>query len=247
MKVSVITPTYNCARFIGETIESVINQSYQNWEMIIVDDCSSDNTEEIVNEFIKKDDRIKYYKLEQNSGAAIARNKAMEIASGKYMAFLDSDDVWTIDKLKRQIKFMEDNNFNITCTSYQQIDENGLLLDKVIKTKVKVDYNGVLLNCPVGNSTVMYNVENLGKFEVPNIRKRNDDALWLKMLKKEKYIYGINDILMRYRIRSNSISRNKLDLIRYHWHLYRKIENLSIIRSIFHIVCWGIIKVFKIK
>lgn len=247
MKVSIITPTYNCARFIGETIESVINQTYQDWEMIIVDDCSSDNTEEIVKKYSKDDNRIKYVKLEQNSGAAMARNKAMELATGKYMAFLDSDDIWTKDKLDKQIKFMEKNNYNITCTKYEQIDEIGQSLNKFIKVKNKVDYNGVLLTCPVGNSTVMYNVETLGKFEVPNIRKRNDDALWLQMLKKEKYIYGMNDILMKYRIRSNSISSNKVDLVKYHWYLYRKIENLSILRSTFHICYWGALKIFRIK
>lgn len=247
MKVSIITPTYNCARFIGETIESVINQTYTNWEMIIVDDCSKDNTEEVVKQYSQSDKRIKYIKLEQNSGAAIARNKAMELATGKYMAFLDSDDIWTNDKIDKQIKFMEENNYNIACTKYEQIDEIGQSLNKVIKVKNKVDYNGVLLTCPVGNSTVMYNVEKLGKFEVPNIRKRNDDALWLQMLKKEKYIYGMNDVLMRYRIRSNSISSNKIDLVKYHWYLYREIENLSILRSTFHICCWGAIKLLKIK
>lgn len=247
MKVSIITPTYNCAHFIGETIESVINQTYQDWEMLIVDDCSKDNTEEIVKQYSQNDNRIKYIKLEQNSGAAMARNKAMELATGKYMAFLDSDDIWAKDKLDKQIKFMEENNYNITCTEYEQIDEVGQSLNKIIKVKKKVDYNGVLLTCPVGNSTVMYNVENLGKFEVPNIRKRNDDALWLQMLKKEKYIYGMDDVLMKYRIRSNSISSNKIDLVKYHWYLYREIEKISIIRSIFHICYWGFLKVFKIK
>lgn len=247
MKVSIITPTYNCAIFIEKTIESVIKQTYTDWELIIVDDCSTDNTEAIVSEYIKKDRRIRYIKLEKNSGAAVARNKAMELASGKYMAFLDSDDIWQRDKLIKQISFMELNNYNITCTRYEQIDETGESLGRIINVKEKVDYNGILLACPVGNSTVMYNVENLGKFTVPNIRKRNDDALWLQMLKKEKYIYGINDVLMKYRIRSNSISSNKINLIKYHWHLYREIENLSIPRSIFHIFCWGAIKILKIK
>lgn len=247
MKVSIITPTYNCGKYIGETIESVINQSYKDWEMIIVDDCSKDDTQEIVEKYIEKDNRIKYIKLEQNSGAAIARNKAMELATGKYMAFLDSDDIWISDKLEKQIKFMEEKNYNITCTKYEQIDEMGKLLGKVIKAKNRVDYNGILLTCPVGNSTVMYNVEKLGKFVVPNIRKRNDDALWLQMLKKETYIYGIDEVLMKYRIRGNSISSNKVDLVKYHWHLYRKIENLSILRSIFHICFWGLIKVLRIK
>ena len=246
-KVSIITPTYNCGEFIAETIESVLRQSFEKWEMIIVDDCSTDNTKNVVKRYSEIDERIKYYKLEKNVGAAEARNYAMNIATGIYMAFLDSDDLWSEDKLDKQIKFMETNNYNFTCTDYEQIDELSIHLKKTIKTKKKTNYNGILLSCPVGNSTVMYNVERLGKFKVPNIRKRNDDALWLQILKKEKNIYGMDDTLMKYRIRSNSISSNKLDLVKYHWYLYRKIESLSVIRSVFHIVCWGLIKVLKIK
>lgn len=245
--VSVITPTYNCADFIGETIESVQSQIYQNWEMIIVDDCSTDNTKEVVDKYISKDSRIKYFCLKNNSGAAVARTKAMELASGEYMAFLDSDDIWPEDKLKKQLYFMKEHDVAFTCTAYEQIDENGKPLNKVINTVPKADYNRVLLDCPVGNSTVMYNVEKMGKFEVPNIRKRNDDALWLQMLKREKYVYGLNIVLMKYRIRHNSISSNKFKVIKYHWILYRNIEHLSVARSLFHIAYWCIIKVLKIK
>ena len=245
--VSVIMPTYNCGKFIEETIKSVANQTYKNWELIIVDDCSKDNTEEIVNRYVERDSRIKCHRLETNQGAAVARTKAMKMARGSYMAFLDSDDLWKNDKLEKQINFMEENSYNFTCTAYEQIDENNNLLNKIIRPKIKADYNRILLDCPVGNSTVMYNVDKLGKFEVPNIRKRNDDALWLQILKKEKYIYGLNEILMQYRIRQNSISSNKLDLIKYHWQLYRQIEHLSIFRSVFHICWWGMIKVLHIK
>lgn len=245
--VSIITPTYNCGKFIGETIESVQNQTYQNWEMIIIDDQSTDNTKETVSRYSDKDHRIKYYLLEENSGAAVARTKAMELASGKYMAFLDSDDLWDSSKLIKQISFMKNNNYSFTCTAYEQIDEASKSLNRVIKTIPKTDYNRLLLDCPVGNSTVMYDVEKLGKFQVPNIRKRNDDALWLQILKKEKNIYGMNDVLMKYRIRENSISSNKLQLVKYHWILYREIENLSILRSLFHITVWAFIKLFRMK
>lgn len=243
--VSIITPTYNSAKYIKETIESVLNQTYSNWEMIIVDDDSKDNTQDVVEQI--KDKRIKYIKLSENSGAAIARNTAMKNANGKYMAFLDSDDIWEKDKLDKQLKFMKENNYNFTCTAYEKIDENGKSLNKIFSPKKRADYNRILLDCPVGNSTVMYNVDNLGKFEVPNIRKRNDDALWLQILKKEKFIYGMTDILMKYRVRSNSISSNKFSLIKYHWQLYRDIEHLSVIRSVFHICWWGMIKILHIK
>lgn len=245
--VSIITPTYNCRKFISATIDSVLNQTYKNWEMIIVDDCSIDNTMEIVRNYMEKDNRIRYFLLDENSGAAVSRSKAMELAQGKYMAFLDSDDWWTCNKLEKQVSFMESNSYAFTCTAYEQVDEELKSLNRVIKTKERTSYNGILLDCPVGNSTVMYNVEKLGKFIVPNIRKRNDDALWLQILKKEKYIYGMPDILTKYMIRNNSISSNKLDLVRYHWKLYREIEHLSILRSCFHIGYWGVLKVFKIK
>lgn len=245
--VSVIMPTYNCAAFIGETLDSIKAQTYTNWEVVIVDDCSKDNTKEIVEKYMADDPRIKYHCLEVNSGAAVARTVAMEKADGEYMAFCDSDDLWMPDKLERQLAFMNENGYAFSCTAYEQIDEDSKSLERVIKTVKKTDYNRLLLDCPVGNSSVMYNVEKMGKFEVPNIRKRNDDALWLQMLKKEKYIWGMPDVLMRYRIRKNSISSNKLKVIKYHWILYREIEHLNVFRSAFHIFWWCVLKVFRIK
>lgn len=244
--VSIIMPTYNCGEYIEETIKSIQAQTYANWELIIVDDYSNDNTKEIVKPF-KKDKRVKYVQLKKNSGAAIARTESMKRANGEYMAFLDSDDLWLPQKLEKQIDFMKKNNYSFSCTSYEHIDEKGKKLNKVIKPKEKADYNRILLDCPIGNSTVMYNVGILGKFEVPNIRKRNDDALWLQIIKKAKYIYGLNEVLMQYRIRKKSISSNKLSLIKYHWKLYREIEHLSVMRSVFHICYWIIIKTLKLK
>lgn len=215
--------------------------------MIIVDDRSKDNTREIVEEYMKNDGRIKYFLLDENSGAAVARTKAMELAEGAYMAFLDSDDIWLPEKLEKQLDWMEKKGCAFSCTAYEQIDEEDNLLGRTIKTVEKTDYNRLLLDCPVGNSTVMYSVERMGKFQVPNIRKRNDDALWLQMLKKEKYIFGMPEVLMHYRIRKNSISSNKLALVKYHWVLYRDIEHLGVLRSLFHIGYWGLLKVFKVK
>lgn len=245
--VSIIMPTYNCANFIARTLDSVQAQTYKNWELIIVDDRSEDNTKEIVDEYIKNDSRISYHLLDANSGAAVARTTAMNLAKGSYMAFLDSDDIWMPEKLERQIKWMTDNGYAFSCTAYEQIDEKDNSLNRVIKTVKKTDYNRLLLDCPVGNSTVVYDVEKMGKFEVPNIRKRNDDALWLQMLKKEPYIWGMPDVLMRYRVRKDSISSNKFKVIKYHWILYRDIEHLSVIRSAFHIFFWCVIKVLRIK
>ena len=245
--VSVVTPTFNCGKYIGKTLESIINQTYNNLEVIVVDDCSTDNTCEIVNYYLNKDNRIKYFCLNENSGAAIARTFAIEKARGEFIAFLDSDDIWYEDKLEKQLEFMRINNVAFTCTAYEQMDEYDNALNKIITPPSKISYNRLLLDCPVGNSTVVYDVSKMGKFKVPNIRKRNDDALWLQMLKKEKYIYGIPIILARYRVRGNSISAKKIDLIKYHWILYRQIERLSIIRSAFHVIYWCVIKILKIK
>lgn len=245
--VSIITPAYNSDKYIDKTIKSVLAQTYPYWEMIIIDDCSCDDTAKIVLSYVSKDPRIRYKKLEVNSGAAVARNTAMSMATGRFIAFLDSDDLWLPEKLSTQIKFMEEQDYKFSCTDYEQIDGNGNLLNKVIRCKKKANYGRVLLDCPIGNSTVMYDVSQMGKFEVPNIRKRNDDALWLRMLKSEQYIYGLNQILVQYRVRHDSISANKFQLIKYHWILYRKIENLNIIRSLFYIIHWGIIKILRLK
>ncbi|HHX36380.1 MAG TPA: glycosyltransferase family 2 protein [Clostridiaceae bacterium] len=245
--VSIVMPAYNCADCIGESIASCQAQSWQNWELIIMDDCSTDNTAEVVAEYQENDARIRYFTLAENSGAAVARTRAMRIATGRYIAFLDSDDLWHPEKLTRQIYFMQTNLYDFSCTDYSQIDEAGRPTGKVIKCKPKANYNDILLTCPVGNSTVIYDVASLGKFEVPNIRKRNDDALWLQILKKTRYIYGLSETLMFYRIRESSLSHNKWDLVKYHWKLYREIEHLSVLRSAFHIACWGFIKLFGIK
>lgn len=245
--VSIITPAYNCELYIGKAIESAQAQSYSSWEMIVVDDCSTDSTRDRVLSYAASDSRIHLISLDNNSGAAVARTEAMRVAKGQYMAFLDSDDRWKADKLSRQIEFMKRGGHAFTCTSYEMIDESDAPLGRVIPSIPKTDYRRLLLDCPVGNSTVMYDVQAMGKFEVPNIRKRNDDALWLKMLKQEQYIWGMPDILAEYRIRSGSISSKKIDLIKYHWKLYREIERIGILRSLFHIGYWGIIKILGIK
>lgn len=245
--VSVITPSFNCEKYISATIESVLAQTYQFWEMIIVDDCSTDRSCDIVREFSQDDSRIKLLELDCNSGAAVARTIAMREANGEYMAFLDSDDLWLPQKLEKQLRFMKERDASISCTSYEQINEDGGLRDCVIKAIPSTSYNRLLLDCPVGNSTVMYSVSKLGKFEVPNIRKRNDDALWLQMLRGGDCILGIPDVLMQYRVREGSISSKKLDLVRYHWRLYRDIEHLGVTRSCFHIAVWGMIKILHLK
>lgn len=244
--VSIIMPAYNCSDFVGITLDSIIAQTYQNWEVIVVDDCSTDNTAEVVKDYMKRESRIKFHKLDKNSGAAIARNKAIDMANGKYMAFLDSDDVWVAEKLQKQISFMKNNDYNFTCTSYTKIDEQGNYLNKTIKAKNKSAYNDLLKTCP-GNSTVIYDAEKLGKYKIPNIKKRNDYVMWLQVIKKEKYLYGLDEPLGSHRIRGGAISSNKPSLLGFHWKVYREIEHLSLIKSSYLIFYWVIATVFKLR
>lgn len=229
--VSIIMPTYNCQNYIDKSIESVLLQIYKNWELIIIDDCSIDSTYSIIKNYMLKDNRIKYIRLSKNYGVAVARNKGIEIAEGVFLAFLDSDDLWKETKLQKQIKFMQDNQYYFTCTTYGKIDENGKIKDKIIRCKEKYDYNLILKECP-GNSTVIYNAQKLGKFYVENIKKRNDFLMWLKVIKVADKAYGIDEILGYHRERKGSISSNKIDLLKYQWYVYRQFEKLPLMRSL---------------
>lgn len=232
-KVSIVMPTYNCGKYIKASIESVQSQNYTNWELLIVDDCSTDDTEKIVNKLKETDKRIHYYRFNKNQGPAAARNYAIKKAKGEYIAFLDSDDLWKPDKLKIQLRFMSENNASLCCTSYGLIDETGKVTKGVVIPFKKADYWLCLFygNC-IGNSTAMYHVKNGKKYYTPDIRKRNDFALWLKILKTEKYVYGLREPLVLYRVRNNSISANKRNLIKYQWELYRKIEKLNLLQCV---------------
>ena len=231
--VSIITPVFNAEKFLPKTIDSVLAQTYVHWEHILVDDCSTDQSKDLIKAFCEKDDRIKYHCLEKNSGAGVARNTAIEKASGRYIAFLDSDDLWYPTKLERQLTFMEDNGYSFTFTSYDKIDENGNNFRKKIKAKERVTYNSALFKNPIGCLTVVYDTDFFGKQYMPSVRKRQDYALWLKLLKKGN-AYGLKECLSSYRSGYSSISSKKMDLIKYEWHIYRKEENLSLFKSIFY-------------
>jgi len=233
--VSVITPVYNSEKYISDNIKSVQAQTYSNWEHILVDDCSSDNSEALIKLFQEKDSRIKYHRLEKNSGAGIARNTAIELAQGKYIAFLDSDDLWHQEKLERQLDFMQKNEYHFTFTDYDTIDETGVKLSKIVKTKSKVTYEKALYKNPIGCLTVIYDCDFFGKQYMPSIRKRQDYGLWLKLLKKTNG-YGLNECLASYRTGNASISANKFDLLKYEWKLYREVEGLSWFKSSFFLL-----------
>ena len=234
--VSVITPTYNTEAFISETIDSVRAQSYTNWELVIVDDGSSDRTVAILKEYAAVDDRIKIHVLETNSGAAVARNTAIKNASGSYIAFLDADDLWKPEKLTKQIAFMQENNITVSFTSYELMDEQGTSLGKMIKALPKVDFSKMLKSNYVGNLTGVYHAGELGKVYMPNIRKRQDWALWLTLIKKVGHAYSLEEPLARYRVRENSISSNKLNLLKYNYTIYRKALKFGAFKSSLYLI-----------
>ena len=231
--VSIITPSYNSKQFIPETIQSVLNQTFKNWEMIIVDDMSTDNSNSIIEECIKNDFRIKLIKLKENSGPAIARNRAIEESNGRYMAFLDADDIWEPFKLEKQIQFMQQNNLALSYASYYLIDERGAQLGTFI-TKPRVNYFNLLKTNSIGCLTAIYDTDKLGKVYMPNIIKRQDYGLWLKLLKKTDYAMGILEPLASYRIMRNSVSSNKFIASQYVWKLFREVEKLNIFQSIYY-------------
>lgn len=249
--VSIITPTYNCGRFIAETIQCVQAQSYPNWEMIIVDDCSTDNTKDIVEQYQKEDVRVKYYCLPNNSGAAEARNEALRRAKGKWIAFLDSDDLWTHDKLEKQINFMVRNDCCFSYTQYEEIDEENTLLGVKVSGPSHISKKGMYSYCWPGCLTVMYDRELVGLIQIPNIRKNNDYAMWLKVIKKSD-CFLLKENLAKYRRRIGSISSGSYSsLIKWHYRLFREAEGSSKFVAVLLTVnnlFWGVIKkLFYVK
>lgn len=241
--VSIITPSYNSTPFIAETIQSVLNQTYTNFELIIVDDCSKDNSFEILTEFSKQDERIKVYKLEKNSGAAMARNYGIQTANGKYLAFLDSDDLWDMNKLELQVEFMERNSYEFTFTNYRMIDEQGNILNKVVRCPSVIDYKSLLKNTTIGCLTVMLNIEKLGKPIMPNLQPE-DTALWLKILRENYKAYCLQEELASYRLVGNSASSNKLKVAKKMWIVYRKSENINRWKAMWYFInyVWNAVK-----
>lgn len=234
--VSIIMPSYNTGRYIGETIKSVLAQTYRNWELIIIDDCSTDDTEHIVAEFTK-DERIRFFKNKKNSGAAVSRNKALRMAKGKWIAFLDSDDLWKPDKLEKQIRFMEKRGYHFSYTNYQEIDESGRALNIMVTGPRKITKTGMFHYCWPGCLTVMYDAEAVGRLQIADIKKNNDYAMWLKICKKETCYLLAENLASYRRGRKGSISsHNYKSLIKWHYRLYRTAEKQNRFLAAFNTV-----------
>jgi teichuronic acid biosynthesis glycosyltransferase TuaG len=230
--VSIITPSFNSEKFIAGTIQSVQNQTYHNWEMIIVDDCSSDKTVSIAEYFANNDNRITVYKLDKNSGTGIARNTGLEKASGKYIAFLDADDLWKPNKLEIQINFLRNNNLPFTFSFYDCINEQGTELNKRVEAPRNLAYRQLFFCNYVGNLTGIYDVNYFGKIAISSIRKRQDWMLWLTILKKVKSANPIAESLAFYRIRENSISASKVNLLQHNFTVYRRFHGFNLVLSL---------------
>ena len=230
--VSIIMPSYNTASFISSSIQSVIAQSYPDWELIIVDDCSTDNTDEIVAPFLI-DSRIRYLKNENNSGAAVSRNRALREAKGKWIAFLDSDDIWKSEKLVKQIGFMERNDYHFSYTNYAEIDVDGKRNGVIVSSPKRITKTGFFNFCWPGCLTVVYDAEKVGLIQISDIKKNNDYAIWLKVCRKAD-CYLLDDELALYRRgRGGSISTHSiLTMIKWHFRLFRKAEGQGILLSV---------------
>ena len=229
--VSIIMPSYNTGRFIAETIQSVLAQSYENWELLIVDDCSPDNTDDVVAQFV--DSRIKYFKNEKNSGAAVSRNCALREAKGRWIAFLDSDDLWQPTKLEKQIEFMEENGCAFSYTNYCEINEDSTPRGITVTGPKRITKAGMYAYCWPGCLTVMYDAERIGLVQIADIKKNNDYAMWLQICPKAD-CYLLDEDLGAYRKRSGSISRQGyMTLIKWHYKLFREALDKNPVSSLF--------------
>lgn len=235
--VSIVTPVYNAERTIEDTITSVINQTYKNWELILIDDNSIDSSFQIIQKYLEIDDRIKYYLLKNNGGAAVARNYGIAKAQGRYLAFLDSDDIWLEQKLEKQLIQVKLNKPFIY-TAFKMIDETDKIIKNQISVPQKVTYNYLLRNTVIATSTVLLDREILGEFTMPLRRSGQDYATWLMLLRKIKIAYGIDEVLVLYRKSRVSLSSNKLKSIKQVYSIQIKDENINPLVAIVNTICF---------
>ena len=239
--VSIIIPVYNSERFLKDTIKTIKDQTYTNWEAIFVDDCSKDNSLERLEKLSKEDKRVKVLKNEINKGAAITRNKGIDNAKGRFICFLDADDLWDKNKIQKQVEFMKEKNCAFSFTGYEFANAEGIPNGKKVYIPEKMNYKQALKNTTISTITVMFDITKLNKKEIymPNVQSE-DTATWWKILKKTEYALGLNEILSYYRRGINSHSSNKFKAIKQTWNLYRKVEKLNVFQSIYYFFCYAI-------
>ena len=249
--ISVIIPMYNGVDLIGETIDSVINQTYKDWELIIIDDCSSDNGAGIdkVKKYMAKDPRIRLISLIKNKGSSGARNEGIRAAKGDVIALLDADDLWSECFLEKQIDFMRLKDAAIVFSSYKRIDE-GNKRERLTPFIVpdKVNYKTILKSLPIFPSTAVIDIKKIGKFYFDETMGsiRDDYVFWLNLLKNHvDYAYGNKEVLACYRMRSDSVTANKLKVIRPHWNVLRNVEQIPFLKSVFYLFLWACTSVWK--
>lgn len=241
--VSIIVPVYNVEKYIVETINSVRSQTYGDWELLLVNDCSTDNTVQVIEEYLDmvKDERIHLIHQPTNVGAAKARNTGLAKSAGRYVAYLDSDDFWEPGKLERQISFMRDKDIAFSFTGYEFADENGKGLGKVVRVPETLNYRQALKNTTIFTTTVMFDSKKIAKdmLKMPEV-KSEDTALWWKVLRNGYIAYGLDENLVRYRRAGKSLSSNKLEAIRRIWNLYRNVEGLGLFASMWNFCFWAV-------
>lgn len=247
--ISIITPCYNAAQYIEETIMSICQQTVSDWELIIIDDASHDTSVEIIKKIIAKDKRIKLIEREKNEGAGYARNEGLRIARGRYIAFLDSDDVWLSDKLEKQINFMQKYDYAFTHTAFRRIYLKDFKVVKEIDVQVpqSSSYHQLLKKNTIGCLTVMIDTQKTGPIQMVNMRRRQDYALWLELTRRGFSAHGLNEVLAKYRVRNDSISSNKFTVAKQNWRVYRETEGLSLPVSIWYFMHYIVLKTLEYK
>jgi len=243
--VSIVTPCYNDEKYIGEAIESVLSQSYQNWEMLVVDDGSTDRSAEIIRSYCEKDNRIRYYKTERPTGSPVVpRNIAIEKSKGRFIAFLDSDDIWLPTKLEQQINLFSDEKTAVVFSNHEKINEQGERKNRLVVAPEIATYKQFLKENTIRNSAGVYDTKKVGKVYLQNINYE-DFILWLEILKQGYFAQNTNTLELLYRIRKNSISDNKFRAAKWTWNIYRNVENLSLIQSLYYFLNYCVRAGFK--
>ena len=239
--VSIITPNFNTEKFVAKTIESVLKQTYDNWEMIIVDDASTDKSVEIIKKYASNEPRIHLIQLDKNNGQGNARNIATKFASGDYIAFLDSDDIWHPDKITIHIRFMLEKNADFSHTSYGFIDESdNRIMQTYHVSSYPVSYKNLLKRTEIGCLTVIYKIKTVGKRFMPLLKRKQDYALWLEILKDGFVSHPLDEELAYYRQRKGSTTNNKFNLIIDHYKFLRRTQSLNPFLALYYTLAWGL-------